>query len=52
MRCTRNFAGMASGSVPLLRFYEQRDLVPPDVNSSAVPTKDEEDELRQIAGAH
>src|SRR5512145_1891092 len=34
-----------------LRFYEQRDLVPPDVNSSALPTKDEEEELRQIASA-
>ena len=32
-----------------LRFYEQRDLLPPDVNSSA--TKNEEEELLQIAGA-
>jgi hypothetical protein len=32
-----------------LRFYAQRDLLPPDVNSSA--TKNEEEELLQIAGA-
>jgi len=34
-----------------LRFYAKRDLLPPDVNSSAIPTKNEEEELRQIGGA-
>ena len=34
-----------------LRFYERCDLAPPDVSSSSVPTEDEEEELRPLAGA-
>ena len=34
-----------------LGFYAEHDLVPPEENSASVATKDEEDELRQIASA-
>ena len=34
-----------------LGFYAEHDLLPPDVNSSGIPTKYEEEELRQIASA-
>ena len=34
-----------------LRFYERRDLLPPDINSYPVLTKYEAEELLQIAGA-
>ena len=34
-----------------LGFYAEHDLPPPQENSDAIPTKDEETELRQIAGA-
>jgi hypothetical protein len=40
--------------VPILTalgFYAEHDVPPPLVNSNAIPTKDEEDELRQIASA-
>jgi hypothetical protein len=40
--------------VPILAalgFYAEHDLSPPEVNSDAIPTKDEEEELRQIASA-
>jgi hypothetical protein len=34
-----------------LGFYVEHDLLPPEVNSSALPTKEEAEELRQIASA-
>jgi hypothetical protein len=34
-----------------LGFYAEHDLPPPEENSNTVPTKDEEEELRQIASA-
>src|SRR6266404_207917 len=34
-----------------LGFYAEHDLPPPEENSNAIPTKDEEEELRQIASA-
>jgi len=34
-----------------LGFYAEHDLPPQEINSNAVPTKDEEEELRQIASA-
>jgi hypothetical protein len=34
-----------------LGFYAEHDLTPPEENSNAIPTKDEEEELRQIASA-
>ena len=34
-----------------LGFYAKLDLLPPDVNPSGIPTKYEEEELRQIASA-
>jgi hypothetical protein len=34
-----------------LGFYAEHDLLPPQENSNAVPTQDEETELRQIASA-
>jgi len=34
-----------------LGFYAEHDLQPPEENSTAIPTKDEEEELRQIASA-
>ena len=34
-----------------LQFYKRRDLLPPDINSYAVLTKNEAEELWQIAGA-
>jgi hypothetical protein len=34
-----------------IRFYAKHDLPPPEENSDAIPTKDEEEELRQIASA-
>jgi hypothetical protein len=34
-----------------LGFYAEYDLPPPEENSNAVPTKNEEEELRQIASA-
>ena len=40
--------------VPILTalgFYAEHDLPPPEENSNAIPTKDEEEELRQIASA-
>jgi hypothetical protein len=40
--------------VPILAalgFYAEHDLSPPEVISDAIPTKDEEEELRQIASA-
>src|SRR6202171_1752647 len=40
--------------VPILTalgFYAEHDLPPPHENSDAIPTQDEEKELRQIAGA-
>src|SRR6266849_150880 len=40
--------------VPILTalgFYAEHDLSPPEENSDAIPTKDEEEELRQIASA-
>jgi hypothetical protein len=35
----------------MLGLYAKHDLLPPDVNSSGIPTKYEEEELRQIASA-
>ena len=34
-----------------LGFYAEHDLPPPEENSDAIPTKEEEEELRQIASA-
>ena len=39
------------GILTALGFYAEHDLPPPRENSNAIPTQDEEIELRQIASA-
>jgi hypothetical protein len=39
------------GILTALGFYAEHDLPPPQENSNAIPTEDEETELRQIASA-
>src|SRR6266851_9495670 len=49
----RMYLSLCRDRVPILTalgFYAERDLTPP-ASSDAVPTKDEEEELRQIASA-
>jgi hypothetical protein len=47
------YLDLCQNRIPILTalgFYAERDLSPPE-NSDAIPTKDEEEELRQIASA-
>jgi hypothetical protein len=48
------YAELCRDRAPILTalgFYAEHDLPPPEENSNAIPTKDEEEELRQIASA-
>ena len=50
----RMYLELCRDRVPILTalgFYAERDLPPPEENSDAIPTQDEEEELRQIASA-
>jgi hypothetical protein len=50
----RMYLELCRDRVPILTalgFYAEHDLTPAEENSNAIPTKDEEEELRQIASA-
>jgi hypothetical protein len=50
----RMYLELCRDRIPILTslgFYAEHDLPPPEENSDAIPTKDEEEELRQIASA-